>query len=124
MSTARLHVTGSAHRARFAEHFDEVLSGLIADCHDPTVAAGELDELVLLTVLAQFAAAGLWAPDAIGGSGGRAEVVHSDQNPRVRLHRYAIVYQPGSIVDVVTFEGYVIQSDQTVVRTAAVRTLR
>lgn len=110
--------------ARFGEHFDEVLSGLIADCHDPVMAAGQLDELVLLTVLAQFAAAGQWAPEATGSSGGHTEVAQSDQNPRVRLHRYAIVYQPGSIVDVVTFEGYAIQSDQTVVRTAAVRTLR
>jgi len=47
--------------ALVGEHFDEVLSGLIADCHDPMVAAGQLDELVLLTVLAQFAAAGHWA---------------------------------------------------------------
>ena len=41
----------------------------------------------------------------------------------MRFHRYAIFYQPGPVVDVVTFEGYTLQPDTTVVRTAEVTTV-
>jgi hypothetical protein len=126
LSTAKLQVVGSGHSARFGEDFDEVLARVLNACHDHDVAAVQLDELGLLTVLAQYAAAGHWDPDApvaVGGAELHADVIPSDLDPAVRFHRYAIFHQPGPVIDVVTFEGYTLQPDQTVVRTAQVATV-
>ena len=55
MSTGQLHAIGRGHEARFAEDFDQVLAETIRSTPDSTQAAAELDDVTLLTVLANFA---------------------------------------------------------------------
>lgn len=55
MSTGQLHVVGRGHEARFSEDFDQVLADAIRATPDPRLAAAELDDVTLLTVLAHFA---------------------------------------------------------------------
>lgn len=62
MSTAQLHVIGRGHEARFSEDFDQALANAIRSTPDPSLAAAELDDVALLTVLANFAGAGSYDP--------------------------------------------------------------
>ncbi|MEZ5412248.1 MAG: hypothetical protein R2761_29720 [Acidimicrobiales bacterium] len=52
MTTADLHVIGSAHEARFGESFDAELAAAIESAYDPARAVGELDELGLPDAIA------------------------------------------------------------------------
>jgi len=65
VTAADRHVIGSAHEARFGESFDAELAAAIESAYDPARAAGELDELGLLGVLAHYAAAGHHDPDEL-----------------------------------------------------------
>ena len=62
MISAKLHVVGSAHQARFSESFDPDLTSALQAAYDPVRAARDLDELTLLGVLAHYAAAGSYYP--------------------------------------------------------------
>jgi hypothetical protein len=91
LSTAKLHVIGSAHQARFSESFDAELTRAIQAAHDPARAARDLDELSLLSVLAHYAAAGRYDPDQPDlKQMWSLEPVPSD--PRVRRHQYVVHY--------------------------------
>ena len=128
MSTAKLHAIGSAHQARYGENFDEILADVITRCHNPAIATAQLDERTLLTILAQFAGAGRWDPDDPPAGDAAAELlgdlVPDDYDQAIRRYRYVIFYQPGDVVDLITFEGYTLRPDQTGVRTADVETVQ
>lgn len=62
MSTAEFLCVGRGHQVRFSEDFDEVLTSAIQTTPDPLNAARELDDVALLTVLANFAGEGPYAP--------------------------------------------------------------
>jgi len=128
LSTARLHAIGSAHEARYGENFDETLADVIARSHNPAVAADQLDERTLLTILAQFAGAGRWDPygPALADAAAQfpGDLAPDDYDPAIRRYRYVIFHQPGDVVDLITFEGYALRPDQTGVRTADVKTVR
>jgi hypothetical protein len=63
VSTSQLHCIGKGHETRFSEDFDQVLTNAIGETSDPHQAASELDDVALLTVLANFAGAGPYDPD-------------------------------------------------------------
>jgi hypothetical protein len=62
VSTAQLHVIGRTHEARFSEDFDQVLADALRSTPDLSLAAAELDDTALLTVLAIYAGAGAYDP--------------------------------------------------------------
>lgn len=62
MSTRQLHVIGQGHEARFSEDFDQVLANAVDSTADPASATTELDDVALLTVLANFAGVGPYDP--------------------------------------------------------------
>lgn len=62
MTTGQLHVIGRNHEARFSEDFDQVLADAIRSTLDPNLAAAELNDVTLLTVLANFAGVGSYDP--------------------------------------------------------------
>ena len=62
MSTGQLHAIGRGHEARFFEDFDQVLADAIRSTPDPSRAAVELDDVTLLTALANFAGVGPYDP--------------------------------------------------------------
>ena len=64
MSTRQLHVIGQGHEARFSEDFAHVLADAVNSTADPASATTELDDVALLTVLANFAGVGPTAPGA------------------------------------------------------------
>ena len=116
--TARLHVIGSSHEARYGESFDAALDTALHGAQDPIRAAGELDELGLLTVLACFAAAGDHRPVAAAPvTAWGLEVDRSDR--RVRRHRFGVQYSFEQ-VDEFVFIGVSLSSSQTVVTSVSV----
>ena len=62
MSTRELHVIGRGHEARYSEDFDQVLADAIRSTPNPSPAATELDDVALLTALANFAGVGPYDP--------------------------------------------------------------
>lgn len=64
MSTAELYCIGRGHEARFAEDFDGSLAMALDATPDPARAAAELDDVALLTTLANFAGLGPYDPAA------------------------------------------------------------
>jgi len=52
VSTAEFPCVGRGHQVRFSEDFDELLSSTIQITPDPLNASRELDDVALLTVLA------------------------------------------------------------------------
>jgi hypothetical protein len=119
LNTASLHVIGTTHQARYSEDFDQRLDAVINGAHDSARATLELDELVLLSVLSHFAAAGPYDPSNPAPAWG----LEADPNdPRARFHRYVIHYS-ANLVDVVTFRGIALATDQSIIADAGVSTL-
>lgn len=119
MTTADLHVIDSAHEARFGESFDAELAAAIESAYDLARAAGELDELGLLGVLAHYAAAGHYDPDQLSRRDWWGLETDAD-NRRLRRHHYTVHYST-TRVDVFIFTGVTIAPDQTVVGTVSAR---
>lgn len=64
MSIAQLHCIGRGHEARFCEDFDQALTDALHISPDPGQATTELDDVALLTVLANFAGVGPYDPSS------------------------------------------------------------
>jgi hypothetical protein len=122
VSTRKLHVIGSGHETRFGEDFDARLTAAIAAAHNPARAVTELDELVMLDVLAHYAAAGPYHPDTPPPAGPGWGLEASAVDPRLRIHRYVIHYT-ALIVDIVAFHGVTITAHQSVITMATIETI-
>ncbi len=89
MSTGQLHVIGRGHQARFSEDFDQVLAETIRSSPEPTQATAELDDVTLLTVLANFAGVGAYNP-AAPSTERKHSILHVDPaNPILRSFPWA-----------------------------------
>lgn len=119
MTTAKLHVLGSAHEARFGETFDAELATAIEAAYDPVRAANELDELGILGVPAHYGAAGHYDPDDPSGQEWWGLEADPDDR-RLCRHHYTVHYS-ATRVDVFIFTGVTIAPDQTVVAAISVR---
>ena len=119
MTTAQLHVIGSAHEARFGESFDADLTAALALAHDPARAAVQLDELGLLGVLAHYAAAGPYEPQDqdVRYSWG----LEPDPGDRRLRRHHCTVHYSATRVDVFIFTGVAVAPSQTIVGTVTIR---
>jgi hypothetical protein len=118
VTTARLHVIGSAHEARYGESFDGELAAALDAAQDPARAAVELDELGLLGALAFYAAAGADDPDDPAPDWWGLET--DPLNPRVRRHHYTVHYTAAR-VDVFVFSGFSVTPEHTIVGSVSLR---
>ncbi len=87
MSLARLHCIGRDHEARFSEDFDQALATAIRATPNPTRAAAELDDVALLTVLANFAGAGPYDPSEPTGGRAQSLLEIDEAQPVLRVFR-------------------------------------
>lgn len=114
MSTAQLHVIGRGHEARFSEDFDQVLADAIRSTPDPSRAAAELDDVALLTVLANFAGPGPYDPTNPPNEA-LLTVLHVDTaNPLLRSLSWSW-WRGGTPMGRFVFTGRTLNPAQTVV---------
>lgn len=116
MSTAKLHVTGTAHQARYSERFDSALAEAIASSPDPVQATIELDDTALLIVLAHFAGAGRYDPaDPPNPSTATLQLLDVDVDaPRIRRFSWDW-WHAGRALGRFMFVATTLSPDQTVV---------
>ncbi len=88
MSLARLHCIGRDHEARFSEDFDQALAIAIRATPNPARAAAELDDVALLTVLANFAGAGPYDPSEPNGGHPLSLLEIDEAQPVLRVFRW------------------------------------
>jgi hypothetical protein len=116
LSTAKLHVAGPAHQARYSERFDKALADAIASSPDPAQATIELDDTALLIVLTHFAGAGRYDPaDPPDPRTGTLQLLAVDVDaPRIRRFSWDW-WHAGRALGRFVFAGTTLSPDQTVV---------
>ena len=114
MSTGQLHSIGRGHEARFSEDFDQVLANAIRSTSDPTQAAVELDDVALLTVLANFAGVGPYDPADPPDEQPRTVLRVDPANPLFRSFAWAW-WQGGTPMGRFVFTGRTLDPSHTVV---------
>ena len=114
MSTRELHVIGRGHEARYSEDFDQVLADAIRSTPDPSPAATELDDVALLTALANFAGVGPYGPADPPSEQLLAVLQVDPANPLVRSSVWDW-WRGGSPTGRFVFTGRTLDSTHTVV---------
>lgn len=112
MSLARLHCIGRGHEARFSEDFDQALAAALSATPTPLRAAAELDDVALLTVLANFAGAGPYDPSEPASANPLLEL--DAAQPVLRVFRWHW-WWAGTPMGRFAFAGRTLTTSQTVV---------
>jgi hypothetical protein len=114
VSLAQFHCIGRGHQARFSENFDQTLSNAIHATPNPSQATAELDDVALLTVLANFAGAGPYEPSERRRNGPFPVLEIDEAQPALRVFRWHW-WWAGAPIGRFAFAGRTLVPSQTVV---------
>lgn len=114
MSTAEFLCVGRGHQVRFSEDFDELLTNTIQTTPDPLNASRELDDVALLTVLANFAGDGPYEPGETTATSSYPLLQVDEADPALRLFRWHW-WLAGTALGRFTFVGRTLTRSQTII---------